>query len=392
MEPNINYIIEEAKLTALKSIFHFIELLGYDSNNYKHLSECEIKIGENTQYNIETNEIELSKEAIDDLLYILKDDKSKKELVVLNIAVSIVHEIIHKNRDLIIENEINARTFEDKIIKEYFDINAAVNNYDINQLRQNLEQALKLPNIDEFTEIIPVQCLFTEDGIKVIAYDTETNFFIEVNDINVNSDLNPETLLLELSNTIEEGLQSKTIKAKIITKDNVDTEAKNTLANSYIPSTKEVYSRIVANKKMDKKELLTKFEFRKEIILRRLQANGFEEILTEALATMIVLARNKETFNLDEIANETKEIFKEDTVLNIGVQFIEDLGIEMLKWFVTSVYEEVYYDYFQKLFDDNYDELLLNFQKIYESELNMEEPKKYNIARIKSIVRSKIKK
>lgn len=96
----------------------------------------------------------------------------------------------------------------------------------------------------------------------------------------------------------------------------------------------------------------------------------FEEQVTEALAQMIILNRKKEQIDLEK-ANQIIQENEDDAGIKIAAQILTNIGLDNIKWFMTSVYDEVYNDKFSKIFEEEYENLLMDAEIL-------ENPKKSN--------------
>ena len=79
-----------------------------------------------------------------------------------------------------------------------------------------------------------------------------------------------------------------------------------------------------------------------------------EESVTEVLSNMIILSRNKRTFDLDELCKKIKNsniAYSNKSAAN----FLEKGGIDIVKSFILTPYEEefrnVFYDYYKEDLD-----------------------------------------
>lgn len=109
----------------------------------------------------------------------------------------------------------------------------------------------------------------------------------------------------------------------------------------------------------------------KEISKKLYNSRNFEEILTETISTIIEFSKNDTELNLDDVCNK---ILNSNTVfcIKVGANFIKNMGIDIIKWFLTSVYNDYYIDELELIFKDNYDKLVSNFGKLYDELLYKE--------------------
>lgn len=262
-------IVKEGKHEAIKNLKHFLELLDLNPEAFNHLYDIYIKLGNtfegsSAKYSCENNYIILDIYYLEELaeLYITSGYNEKTlNNCILNVALTIIHETIHANRTIIIENSVNSL------------------------------------NID-------------------------TN-----------------------NKTTEITLASDNYLGKMQDKDKIEER----LANM----------------------------------------NGFEELITEAIAIIIMFARNDKTLDLDDVCNKILNSKGNYDDSKVPIKFLKNMGIDIIKWFLTSVYNEYYIDELELIFKDKYDDLLYDFNDIYEANMYGEEPNDYSAKDIDEIVRNR---
>ena len=111
---------------------------------------------------------------------------------------------------------------------------------------------------------------------------------------------------------------------------------------------------------------------------------SFEEIITEALATIMVFTRNSDFINYEEL-NE----YSFDDDVFVGIKVIESFDKDILRWFLLSTYDEVYYDKFEKYFNNYYTRLLKIMYKIYELDLSLTDDMNRELTKILKINKTK---
>lgn len=262
-------LVKSAKAKSVECLKHFFELLDLDSDAFSHLYNIPIKVGNTIgdgsgQYDLESNTLVISYDYLNELVdsYMYSKDKDKAlDNIILNIALIIIHESIHADRTVLIENSRNS--------------------------------------------------------------------------INIDSDDKSTDITLASDSYLGNEEDKEKIDAR--------------LANLY----------------------------------------GFEEILTESIATIILFSRDDEVLNLDAVCDRIINSKGNYDDVKVAVKFLKDMGIDIIKWFLTSAYSEYYVDEFEMIFKDKYDDLLYDFNDIYEANLYNDKPSPYSIKDINDIVSSR---
>ncbi len=117
----------------------------------------------------------------------------------------------------------------------------------------------------------------------------------------------------------------------------------------------------------------------------------FEETITEALADMIVKTRNADAFILEDL-NDMIQSSKADMIIKTGSQILTNMGIDTVKWFMTSAYENSYYDKFEHTFGEKYDDLLYDVSDIYTSVYCEDPVNESTVNNVKRILEEKTNK
>lgn len=262
-------IANKGKFVANKCLKHFFELCELNSDAFSHLFDISIRLsntydGSSGKYSVENNYIILDIDYLVELveLYVGSNyDEKVLNNVILNVALVIIHETIHADRVVMIDNSINS--------------------------------------------------------------------------INIDSGSRSSDVTLVSDNYL--GIESD--KSKI----------EDRLANMY----------------------------------------GFEEIMTEAIATIIVFARDDKELDFDGVCDRILNSKGNYDDIKVAVKFLKNMGIDTVKWFLTSVYGDYYVDELEMVFKDRYDDLLYDFNDIYEASLYGDEPSEYSLRDIDDIVNNR---
>lgn len=92
---------------------------------------------------------------------------------------------------------------------------------------------------------------------------------------------------------------------------------------------------------------------------------GFEEALTSVISVIIIMTRNSNDLDLEPAVNRIRKKAAYDSGEKATALLVQSLGPEMLKWFMTSTYEDSYYNYFLKEYGPKYDELVKYIGSLY---------------------------
>ena len=123
-----NTFVNDLYKESTDYIKHFFELMGYNPETFNHLYNINIKIAEkeyngldddfDAEYIPKTNTIYVYNDYIEDMLDLMEDieDKKRKDIVKLNFCFTLIHEILHANRAIMINNSLNINNFD-----KYFD-------------------------------------------------------------------------------------------------------------------------------------------------------------------------------------------------------------------------------------------------------------------------------
>lgn len=117
----------------------------------------------------------------------------------------------------------------------------------------------------------------------------------------------------------------------------------------------------------------------------------FEEVITETLATMIIKTRKENKFDLDEVNYELQNSTADDEV-KIGSKILTIMGIDTIKWFMTSAYDNNYYDEFEQTFKDRYEDLLYDISDIHTSVFCGDKINSFSVKEANEIIKEKTSK
>ena len=400
-------LVNEAKELAIKSMKHFYKLLNLDPDLLNYLNNIPIKI-EKTKYDNsgeylpKENYIIINTKEVEFMLGHIHQDpknKDKKNLVLANLAVTIIHEMLHANRTVLIDNGLNASNISDKLDIEIIKHIQEKKGHDLNQYRMFLSDMLNKPYASDFKTYIPIKVKKNEDKTyTVIAYNRQTKNYDEFTNqkFKINQQKETDALLHQIGIELNEKKNNHQVTDTIYTFINNNKPDTLLAKDYYYPYLKS--GRIVNGSDLPSKDISTEEYIQiinkktNDVIDRFENADGFEEIITETLADIIIMSRKKEQLDLKTITTTlytTPETFYD---VKIGAKFIQKMGPEMIKWFLTSAYQAYYNDEMEKIFQEKYDDLLLDFNDIYGSVSYEEKPSEFSISDIDKIVDEKVTK
>ena len=393
-------LVKESRKIANNALKNFYNNLGLEPERVEHLLNIPLKMGR-TDENADAQYVQNENFIIFNVKYLEKMAKHlveiPKEKVLLHIAVSYVHEVIHANRTLYINDGLNVNTIKEiadnELIKFDQDKKYDLNNYI--SILNNITNTMDISNIETY---IPITFKQNEDKTyTVIAYNKKTKNFEEFanQNFNINSNDNENNqfhiLSQELNN--QNSLHKPTNTIFTFFKEDDKVEKVALACEYYHPYTKE--GKIVPDEELEGENLSSQ-EFVKlldrktnEIIDRLENQTNFEEIITETLANIIIMTRNSDKIDLEELYN-ILENSNADLDTKMCIKMLKETGIDIIKWFMTAVYDEVYEDKFEEIFGDRYTDLLMDFNDLYEALQYDEEPDEFSIRDINEIIEEKL--
>ena len=342
------YIIKQIKDLTRKIFNNFIIKLGLDPSKYLHLYDISFELVRLnnciSRYDSKNNKILFDKNYMSCLFEKMETSSSleTRSQVLLNIIEIIVKEWICANRNLIIANDFSfvpyAKVKDNDVKSEQSDYT-----YDVNSLRLLLSDMLSKDYVKDFELFIPIRSIKRNNTlVNVICYNRKTKNYEVFKKVKVKDKLSEDDLLKEVGYYLNE---NKVKSSKII--------------NSSIESS-ESFS--IGN-----------------------HLYGFEKIIIDTLASYIVMSRNSSVIDLQKLHDRIM-IKCNDTDIIIGSKIINALGIDMVKWFLTSNQYIYYEDYFKDQFKDEYYNLILHVDNVYQCIKIQEKPKPEDIKIINDIL------
>ncbi len=334
--------VKEANNISNNIISHFFELLGYDSNLFKHLYNIDIIIGygniikkdEVAHYEFTTDEKHNKNRIVIDGNYIEESD-SLNDLV-----VTLIHEKLHANRDVLLKTEINYANIDD-----YIDYNSLSN--EDKKLYHELFNLLENKRLNNKYKILKISNF--KDYSYVYIYNKERRSFeiYKLNDLNINyKNINKsykDIINYIISNNIEP------IKSIYNYKNFNDEEIY------------EITGIYPINGSFNTEEIaLSSYLIKYQKYL--------EEALIETIAMLMYYHREKNSLDIDEFCTNARNRWTDPSILN-AIKIISKAKEKFISDFLLSSYQDEYNNVLEKTFLNDYLRLVKSFYNIYRYDL-----------------------
>ena len=365
-----DYVIK-ARTEAINALRVFFLHLGLDPNLFNHIYSVnmvvrKIKSKKNelpvcATLEQKTFTLLIDRDYVESLMEMSNNKELSEDALVLNLALTIVHEMLHINRTIIINNLPNAYNYQLNLQRDIRRSEQKFSEYDVPKYDRLTERMIREGHLDDFEYFMPVDIKVSATGlVTAVVYNKKTGNFQVYK--NTGKDL-PLIKLLDYDNYEElytivgkqvnmgtgklrcvETLSS--LKGDLRGAEKDDTTLS---ADFYFNLHDEKLEKAVTPK--DFEEILTNDY--KVAIDRMEYGRRLEEAITEALAVIIVYSKNTLEFDLDYYCDIV--VGNDERAENrIAANIIRLGGIELLKWFATSSYDEYYEDKLKKLFGAQY--------------------------------------
>ena len=327
--------VDEMIRVSYIRFYNFVKLFNLDPTLFNHLSNIRFifkKMISYGSYNPSENIITIN-EKIMNAAYNLKINNKLTDEIIEMITTTIIHEILHANRTVLIKNKYTSGILEDVInFKKKKRKSEDFDNY-----YKTLEDIKKTIGFDKFNRYIPVTVTTKSKGAyEVIANDKMEEKYCYFRRVRTSISFYENNHFLE------------DISKKLDTISNYEVLQEN-LEDITFPTTIDAYilDDDIENKMKKDKDLTYKISDRQE---------SLEEAFIETLSKLIAKCPNKSNFyqKLDEISRD--EDTPEDA--QVACRIIEIGGMDFVKWFLLSVYQDEYVDEFKQLFSNNYQSFL----------------------------------
>lgn len=369
-------LVSSSNELSNQMLSHFFELLGFDRDLFNHLYDLEIKIDYDTilynklahyeSFDFNNEDEEDSEELnfdeedkyennngivingfyIDEYLTRL-DNGAKKSEIMEEIARTIIHEKLHSNRDVLLKSEVNfsnvnyylkylKMTDNDK--KTYEECNLLKNNIELNDELT----ILKIENYNNYSLVY----IYDNDekrfnvyklNLKNIKFNNDTQkYFKDIINYIIANKINPIKKIFDFEYLFKQN--------------NLD-------INNIYESNKKFTS-------------INEVEAAKEIIAIKF---GLEEALIESLTLIIYYHSDKDLLNIEDACDYIQNKTSSDLVKN-GITIYKEYKEDFVKWFILSSYQDEYNSELNKIYGNDYINILKKFEEIfYSSELDEED-------------------
>ncbi len=339
-------ILTEAHSQSNKILLHFFDIIGLDRSLFTHLTNIEsvLDLEEFNDYDTKVafyecvnsddhtfdNTIHMLPEYLDTILD-RYDDINRNDLI-----KTILHETIHANRTIIINNAVLYPDCTLSSISHYekFRERYAHLIHDSNNKLQVL-RVFKSKSSSSYT-------IYAYNSISgdFFIYTIPTKYGIVFNNLNDFEELLNRSsqffdFIAQIENPYDINYTSLVADYSTSFKDPTKLESKD-----YMKIDGEV------TKQMD-----------------------FEESITEAFVQIMFYLKDKDEFNFDELLQKNHL----PANIKLALEFIHNLNIDTIRWFFLSCYEDEYRNRFYELYKDEYFRLIDKFSEAYNKVLYNED-------------------
>lgn len=389
-------VCNNAKKIAIISLKNFFNNLGIDSSLFDHIYNCPLKIGKTynnapAQYNSNNFCIIFNKNYLNTMIGEIENNQNNNK-VYTNIALTLVHEMIHPNRAVMIEGGLNPLSIYQIINDEILKYDQKKKGHDLEHYNLLLNNILSKSYAKNFKNFIPIKIVMNDNfTYTIIAYNKTTKNYEQFKNqiFIVSNKVGIDEFIKKIEDELNDGTHMPDEIIYNFTKINRK-KPKLMIASDYyhqFNSSLITEEEIALN--MSLKEFSNLLNKKINYILDRIEnQESFEEIITETIANIIIMTRNDSFLDLNKITYKLETI---DTELDVkvGAKFIRMMGLDMLKWFMTSAYNMNYNDKMYYTFQERYDNLLSNFYNLYNSSINEENMDEDSINDIFNIIEEK---
>lgn len=303
-----------------------------------------------------------------DDMYEYIDSGHSREKIVVNIANSIVHEMIHMSRVVTLKEETSILSAKDRILQEaeiYHEYSQKIKNYD-----DIMILSLYKYNRGRY---IPIKVLIYRDNLySLTVFDKKQQCYIEFDkqrfktSFKGNNDRFLEELAIEASTNLMH-IPSRAYPSFIAS----SSKTKNVYnaMDLYHGSLKKKFKGVKT-----KQEAIAKTDEVRNLIKWQ---ESLEEAITETLANIIIMTRNK---NFIDIETLTDKIMLSDSSLpaeKCAACFLKCCGIEKIKDFFLAPYSDEFRDIFREFFNEDYEKAVRIFDLLFQN--NIKDQNQINI-------------
>lgn len=337
-------LVIKAKYVSNKSLFHFFELIGLDKKLFSHLKDIQIAldldIDNDYEYMIAFYEnINVDDHELDNTIHLLPeylDSIFEKDTISAfnDLIKTLIHETIHANRSIMINNAVLYPECFLSSIREYEEYRSMFGHL-IKKSNKKF-QVLKVENNNSFYTVYA----YSNQSGDFYVYSLSTRFNFDINSIEyieklLNNNINFFDFISQIENPYD--MNPTSLVA------NYSTWYKNPL------TLKRKEMKNVSNE-VDKQ-------------------TDFEESITEAFTRIIFYLLDKKEYNIDEL-------LKDESLLpnvRLALQYINTLDMDTIRWFFLSCYDEEYRNKFYEMHKNDYFSLIDKISLAYRKSMDDEE-------------------
>lgn len=347
---------------ANNALKNFLGLLDLDYNLFNNLFNTDIRIDYDMQHvdkdefaicilgNSKNNpRIYVGLDYMDDLIDSLSK-KSQKQRVINCLAGTIIHELLHVNRNILIKEKLNIDTIKclTSIYSKNNEESVLLFDKDDENIKMYdglLDQTIKTRFYDLFDNYVPLRLKNNFDNTyDIVAYSKKRNSYMFFNNAKLLSTYGKKNTMLMVGLELNSSfLTFKPSYSIDLRKDNI-----NDIIHD--PADYFSYDNLSKNKTI----------YRNQI--------SFEETLVETFARIIIYLRKDKNINFDKLQTQFDNCKTDD--IKQMFKIIRNSKTDLLKWFILSCRCEYYSDEMKKLFGEKYDILLEMFNKICSTNVN----------------------
>lgn len=358
-------LLNDSLKVAQDSLKIFVKKLGINEEYLNGIFAIPVilkkNMGNNSAlYDPAKGKIYISCDWLDEISLEAVYQKYNKSKLVANIATVLVHEYLHANRTVIY---VNGFTLLDTnlVEQERKRLLQEKNGHDLTQYRMFLSDMLTRDYVKNFMRYIPVKVqVLYNDQYKVVVYDRQQKKFGII--YNYNFKNNSHDILKSIGESLN---QDKIIFDEIVDPFISNEESNPVLCanchyqyNGRLLETKDlenVKSIQELDNKLDQKEWQLRSYFDRQ--------NALEEVLTQVVAYIVILSKNADTLNIDNIIHKISDYVNYDE--QVVLKVLQHEQERLLNWFISGLWDPYYENYLEKVFGEKYNLFLNYVSKLY---------------------------
>lgn len=354
-------VLREHSITAFNN---FLTILNIDSNNFIHLQDVQICVGKPqkvclAEYVTEDNIIVVDEQYLENELLSMEQKNLDYESLISNLSVTIIHELLHANRAILINGGINDYNKEEILNHLMYSLE---NEEILKNNRMALDKVVSEYGIKKFKRYIPYAIINEGDTYEVFVYNIKKAKFLRFSSNNIEKFMECEDKWIKIGKDLYDNKEDydfvDTFDDILKQKDLVLT------AGDFYHNIGELKSKIGnINEDMSNEDYYNLLLKNHEFLTNRFrQLNSLEESMIEGLANIIELMSGFDFLDYEYIENYLDCIEAHGV---LAIKMYKSFDINLIRWFILSAYDEQYYDMIQQIFGDDYEEVLQIFDDIY---------------------------